>query len=320
MNNSFLRIQLTGAALAAVLITGCSQKPAGDVLARVGDREITVADFKAEYSRRQANRQPLPDRQVLLEQMIDRETFLQQARAAGLDKNAEVRRATEEILLAKFKETQLEPKLTAVTLTPGEIQAAYEKDSVRFTQPAKVKLAVVFIPVDEKADANSVAAAEARAKEARQQAAALPTDARGFGQVAAEFSDDQATRYRGGDAGWFAMDTIEGRWPEEIVAAGFGLKNSGDLSGVLRAKNGFYLVKKLDARAAVVTPLEQVRPQIERRLLLAKQIETERQFQTQARQAVKVSTDATLLAATPYPNPTPGKTAQAQMPAVTSTP
>ena len=71
-------------ALAAVL-GGCTRKPAADVLACVGGKDITVADFQAEYERRQAMHQPLPDRQTLLEQMINRETLLQQARAAGLD-------------------------------------------------------------------------------------------------------------------------------------------------------------------------------------------------------------------------------------------
>jgi parvulin-like peptidyl-prolyl isomerase len=318
---SFLPIKLACAALAvAGVLTGCSQKPAGNVLAHVGDRDITVADFKAEYERRQANRQPLPERQVLLDQMIDRETLLQQARAAGLDKAADVRRATEEILLAKYKETQLDPKLTAVQVTSEEVRAAYEKDIAQFTQPAKAKLAFIFIPVAARADTNKVAAAEARANEARQLAVSLPSSARGFGQMAADFSDDQVTRYRGGDAGWFATDSIADRWPAEVVAAGFALKNSGDISGVLHAENGFYLVKKLDARPAAVMPLEQARPQVERRLLLAKQMETRQHFQSQTRSAAKVSTDAALLAATAYPNPTLGQTAQARPPAVSNTP
>lgn len=318
---SFLRVQTTCAALAlAAALGGCSPKPAGNVLAHVGDRDITVADFKAEYEWRQANRLPLPDRQVLLNQMIERETFLQQAKTAGLDQSAEVRRACEDIMIGKFKQTQLDPKLSAVKVTPEEIQAEYEKDVAHFTQPAKAKLAFVYIAVDARADTNKVAAAAARADQARQQAAALPPTARGFGQVAADFSDDQVTRYRGGDAGWFATDSIEDRWPAEVVTAGFDLKNSGDVSGVLRAKNGFYLVKKLDARAAAVTPLEQVRPAITRRLLLAKQTETAQQFQDQARQALKVSTDTALLVATAYPNPTSGKTAQARVPSGPSTP
>ena len=318
---SILRINLACAAIvAAALLAGCNKKSTGDILARVGDREITVADFKAEYERRQANRQPLPDRQTLLDQMIDREALLQQARTTGLDKAADVRRAYEDLLIGKLKQAQLEPKIAAVKVGPAEIQSVYAGDAARFTQPAKAKLAFVFIAADEKAGTNVIAAAEARANEAYQAATKLPPTARGFGQVAGDYSDDQATRYRGGDAGWFAMDSIEDRWPANIVAAGFALKETGEMSGVLRGRNGFYLVKKLDARAMAVAPIEQVKPAIEHRLLIAKEQDTEKQFLSQARQAAKVSTDAALLAATSYPTPTLGKTAAVQPPTLTRTP
>ncbi len=293
-------------AVALVFSAGCSKKsPPSDVLAHVGDRAITVADFKAEYERRTANRLPLPDRAVLLEQMVARETLLQSAKSAGLDQNSEVRRACEDVLISKLKATQLEPQLDAVKVLPEEIQAAYEKEITRYTQPAKVQLAFIFIAVDAKADTNQVAAAAARTSEARQIASALPVDTRGFGQVAADFSADQITRYRGGDAGWFSAEALEERWPKAVVAAGFDLKNSGDISDALRAANGFYLVKKMDSRAAVVAPLEQVSAAISHHLLIAKKLATEEKFSASARAAAKVSTDTALLATVSYPAPNP---------------
>lgn len=295
-----IRLACVALAVAAVF-AGCSQKPAADVLARVGDRDITTADFKAEYERRQAAGLPLPDRQTLLNQMIDRETSLQQAKAAGLDNADDVRRACEDVLIAKYKDTQLEPKVAAVKVSAAEIKAAYEKDLARYTQPAKVKLAIVYIEAGPRSDTNRLAAAELRAQEVLTGAARLPADARGFGQVAADYSDDQITRYRGGDAGWFAADSIAGRWPAEVLAAGFALTNAGDLSGVLHANDGFYVVKKLDSRPSTVTPLEQVRSVIERRLLLAGQQTAESQFKSQARQAAKVSTNTDVLATVFYP-------------------
>ena len=302
--NSTTGVCVALVATALVFAAGCSKKtPPSDVLAHVGDRDITVADFKAEYERRAANRQTLPDRAVLLEQMVTRETLLQSAKSAGLNQNTEVRRACEDVLISKLKATQLEPQLDAVKISSEEIEAAYKKEITRYTQPAKVQLAFVFIAVDAKADTNQIAAAAARASEARQLAAALPANVRGFGQVAADFSADQVTRYRGGDAGWFSADVLEDRWPKAAVVVGSELKNPGDISDVLRAANGFYLVKKLDARAAVVTPLEQVSAAISHRLLLAKKLDAEEKFSATARAAAKVSTDTALLATVSYPAP-----------------
>lgn len=319
MENQLPRYLACALLAAALALSGCSKKPS-DVLARVGDEEITVADFKAEIEWRQANHQPLPDRQTLLDQMVDRESMLQQARAAGVQNAPAVRRACEDILLARFQETRLAPKIAQAKVTPAEVKAAYEQDLARFTQPAKAKLAFVVVAVGAKADTNQVAAAEARAQEALVKAGALPAEARGFGMVAADYSDDQVTRYRGGDAGWFAADGLEVVWPKEIVAAGFALKNPGDLSGVLRGREGFYLVKKLDSRPATVTPLEQVHASIERRLLMAKQQDLERQLKSQARDAATISTDTNLLKTLGYPDPNTARNTAPRIPVAPTAP
>jgi parvulin-like peptidyl-prolyl isomerase len=148
-----------------------------------------------------------------------------------------------------------------------------------------------------------VASAEARVHTALAKAATLLADTRGFGQVAADFSDDQLTRYRGGDAGWFADDGLETRWPKEILTAGFALKNAGEISPVIRGRDGFYAVKKLDARPSIVTPLAQVRSVIERRLVAAKQQAVERELLAAARTAAKVSVNPERLASVAYPAP-----------------
>jgi parvulin-like peptidyl-prolyl isomerase len=298
------------------LAAGCKPKPPANVLARVGDRAITVEDFQAELQRRTANRQAVPDRQALLGQMIARETLVQQARAAGLAAAADVRRAVEEALIAKLRETRLTPQLEAAQISPEEIGAAYEKEIARFTQPAKAQLAFLFIAAGPKANTNQVAAAELRIVEARRLALALPAGSRGFGQVAADFSDDQITRYRGGDAGWFTADSPADRWPKAVIAAGFALPQAGDLSGALRMAEGFYLVKKLDARAAAVTPLAEAQPALHRRLLAAKRARIEAEFQQLCRAAVKVQTDPAVLAGVAYPTQNLAQTAGSFPPAL----
>ena len=303
-----------------VTLTGCGKKPTADVLARVGDKEITMADFKAEFERRLDLHQPLPDRQTLLEQMVDRETCLQQASRAGLQNAAEVRRACEDVLLLKFRETKVAPIVAAAKVTPEEVKAAYERDVAHYIQPAKVKLAILFFAADARADTNQVVTAKARASSALTKAATLPSGVQGFGQLAADYSEDQLTRYRGGDAGWFADDGLESRWPKAILSAGFALKTSGELSSVLRGLDGFYVVKLMDSRPTSITPLAQVHSAIERRLLAARREAVERQLNAAARAAAKVSMDAALLATVDYPKPNPGRNTQNPIPVLSVTP
>ena len=279
------------------------------MLARVGGQEITVADFRAEMQRRSANGQPLPARAVLLEEMIARAALVERARAAGLENAPDVRRTFADVLVAKLKEAELEPKLAVVKVSPEEISAAYEKNAARFTAPAKAHLAIIFLAADSKTDTNRLAEILARADAAHQLALTLPATEKSFGKVAADFSEDQVSRYRGGDAGWFTGDfLLADRWPKEVILAGLALGSNGDQTGVLRAADGFYLVKKMDARPAVVTPLASASAGLGRELLTAKRAQAEAEFKASVRTAAPVQTDSELLAKLDYPTSTTAAT------------
>ena len=192
-------------AFAAMLAAGCGKKSGPDVLARVGGQVITVEDFKAELQRRNASRKPLPDRQTLLEEMIARAALVERARAAGLDQALKCGAPS------RTYDRQTRAGRTGTQAGRGEgfteeIRAAYEQDAARFTQPAKAHLAIVYLAADSETDTNRLAEISARANEARQLALALPAAEKGFGRVAADYSEDQISRYRGGDAGWFTGD------------------------------------------------------------------------------------------------------------------
>lgn len=317
MNSSAQSVRRCAALAALVVLAmavGCGKKSAPDVLARVGGQTITVADFKAELERRIANRQPVPEREKLLEDLIARATLVERARTAGLTNAHDVRRTIEDVLIAKLRETELEPWLAAVKVSPEEIRAAYEQEAARFTQPAKARLALIHLAANSKTDSNRLAESAARAAEARRLALVSAATNQGFGPVAATFSEDQLTRYRGGDAGWFTADVLADRWPKEIIAAGLALKSTGEISEVLRAADGFYLVKKMDARPSVVTPLAQAQPGLERRLLTAKRARAEEDFRQSLRSAAVVQTDLQLLARVDYPTQVVAKAAEATPP------
>ncbi|MFM2295413.1 MAG: hypothetical protein RLZZ350_1826 [Verrucomicrobiota bacterium] len=297
-----LRCLASLAVLAALVLTpGCGKKPAANVLAQVGSQVVTIEDFKAEVARRLASHQLVGSRESVMQELVGRAALLERARAAGLEKSPDVQRALQVALIAKLKDVELAPQIAATKVSPEELRAAYAANRARFTQPAKAHLAIIYLAANSKMNANQFAEISARATEARSFALALPTNEKDFGQVAAKFSEDQVGRYRGGEAGWFSDDVLFGRWPKEIIAAGLALKNSGDVSDVLTAKDGFYLVKKIDARAAVVTPLEAASANLEHQLLLAKRKRVTADFRTTVLSAVKVQTDSALLSRMEFP-------------------
>ena len=299
-----LRIQMMASlALLVALGFGCAKKAVNEnVLARVGNHEITVQDFERETQWWQASRRPMPSRDALLEQMIHRELRLQKARAAGLENDPEVKRKYELVLASRVEELELRPALDQVKATQEEVQGAYEKDIARYSKPAKVRLALIYLKTDPKMNPDQLAEAEKRADAARSAALALPQGSKGLAGAAAEFSDDQASRYRGGDVGWFDAGRTEYRWPSEVVEAGLGLSRVGEISPVIRAKDGFYVVTRTDSRAPVITPLDQVRGPIEHRVVASKRQQTEEAFDQKLRSSATVQTFPQAMARVHYPN------------------
>jgi parvulin-like peptidyl-prolyl isomerase len=103
-----------------------------------------------------------------------------------------------------------------------------------------------------------------RLQEGVQRFAVLPADSarRGFGSIAAEYSEQQDTRYVGGDLGWLTDDEISRRLPAGPAAAALALTSSGQCSNVVTSGTTAFVVYLSGRRAAATPPFERVAAQI----------------------------------------------------------
>jgi parvulin-like peptidyl-prolyl isomerase len=284
------------AVLAVCAICGCKKDgPAAvDVVAEVGGRAITRADFEGEAARRRAAGRPAASAKELLDEMIERQAMLIRAEASGIATNEAFRRDTESRLLSQWVASTLAKTRDAVSVTDEELKRAYEerKESV-LTAAALTRLSILYRKVsghaDDAAEALEKALAEAVAAFEKDRAAAtnngrLP----GFGKIAADSSEDTVTRYRGGDLGW--LDVSKGehpRVPQAVLAAGAALEQ-GRVSAPVRAGDGVYVVMKDGERAAKQMSLQEAVPMLRRRLLREKQQAVEERFKAEVLGSVSV--------------------------------
>jgi hypothetical protein len=189
--------------------------------------------------------------------------MVQSALARGLDRDPAVARVIENLLISELRSRELAPSDEKDAVSEAEIQKAYAERAAEFTRPGKVRLAVLSRTL-------SPGTTPARKQEIvnqmdtlREQAIALPESERFFGSLASKHSEDQATRYRDGDAGWFDAGRTGYRWPDKIITAGFALGESGEVSEVIEIPGeALYLVRKVDSRGTSVPPLDLVKAQI----------------------------------------------------------
>lgn len=280
-------------ALAALpmLSTGCRKPPAppDNAVVKVGAEVITTDDFKAAAVRRGGGNPASVDRKALLEELIDESALVQRAKAKGLDQTPDFQRRVRTLLIATLRERESAAPIEAVAPTQADLMGLYEKMKPGFMVPAARHLAILQLTA-ETPGAESVKAAAEKLNQAAARFHALPPDPlrRGFGQIAAEFSDDQDTRYIGGDLGWLTDAEIKRRLPAAAASAALALTQPGTASEVITSGGTAFIILLSEQRVAAVQPFEKVEKQLRQEFgaLAAKTSQAEQQ--TSLRQGLNI--------------------------------
>lgn len=283
--------------------SGCGPaKPDAKILARIGNTVITEKEFLSELAYRIQENRPIASPEALLDEMVLRKQTLLRAHKAGLEQNPEIRRELDNLLVARLRDQEMKDRLEAVAVTDEELQAEYDRNLSKYTKPAKSRLAILFLEAPAHMSDARRQELQARMAEGRRKAMEQPTPtgrgpaAQGFGALAIEFSDDQVSRYRGGDIGWLDHGSFEYRWPRKVLETGYAL-DKGEISDWIEADHGYYLVSRTDFRDAATLPFEQVKPSLRNKLMAAKRKEAEEAFRFKTAGMFPADIDTNALAA-----------------------
>lgn len=291
---------LAGLAITCLCLMGAERPARGEplparTLASVNNQPITVAAFEAEMARRPAQTITPEQKEALLEEMVRLELIFAAALKANYDKDPEVQASYKRLVVNKYREDVLQPRLEKITVSDKELEDYYNKHKAAFVTPAAVRAAIIRISLSANASKNKKAELLKRAGEARAEALDLSPSTPSFGPVAVRYSDHQATRYRGGDTGWIAAGRGESRWPEEVTEAIFSLKDTGKVSPVITTPTGYYIVKLMETRESAARPFAAVKERIGHQVLSEKKAKVERQFYEELKGKVPVRVDRALL-------------------------
>lgn len=126
------------------------------VLAKVGDRVITVADYAAVLDRmdpmERLRYQSTERRKALLEELVNTELLAREAERRGLDKRPETEAYVNQLLADEVRR-RLRATLPAPEALPAEeVQAFYAAHRDEFRQPERRRVAVLMLPSKSVAD------------------------------------------------------------------------------------------------------------------------------------------------------------------------
>lgn len=286
-----------------------------DWVARVGDSYIDAELFRDEMRRRGGERpgtfQDGDSRRALLDAMLYRQVLAESARRDGLHQTPELRRAIDQVLADRYLDLTLRQRQEAITVSEDELRAYWREHADDYSLPPRRRIALVQVSVPEEAPDAAWEQAEARVRQALERVRQLELSVPHFGDVAVEFSDDQASRYRGGVVGWITEGQA-GRYRLEpaVMEAAEALEQPGDIAGPLRGDNGWYLVRLVERDAGQTREFAELADGLRQRLMQQRLAAENDRFREQMLASVDIEIREARLAeidplSAPLDNPTP---------------
>lgn len=243
------------------------KNPEKVVIAHVGNERYTLADLTASIAQRgalaQERYQASQAKRAFLDSFIDFEVLAREGLARGHLQAPVVARAYKSALAATLWEKGALPGAERGLLTEERLRSYFEGHRSEFMEADTARAAHVLIKAPEGAPLQSRHAALVKARKLLAELGERADVAR-FADFARRFSDDDATKQKGGDLGVVVRGSDEGDVAGELVDAVFDTP-VGTVRTVA-SSSGVHLLR-VDARfPGKPAPFESVRKKVEARV------------------------------------------------------
>lgn len=188
--------------------------------------------------------------ELLRAQFGDEKTWKKTLAGAGLSRQALEREAATDLRDRDWLEAQIAAQIQP---NESEIRRYFEEHRSAFQEPLRLRASHLFLAAPEGYPAEVIEAKRALIAQLSERLA----NGESFPALVAEFSEDEATKKRGGDLGYFA----ETRMLPAVFAAAQQLR-PGETSAPVRSQLGFHLVRLTESRPPRALTFAEARPEI----------------------------------------------------------
>lgn len=258
-----LRVLLLTGLLGSPVMAG-EPKP-NEVVARVGDSEITVADLRPildslDVRERAALQGDAAALNRIVRSLIVQQLLFKQAEADGYDKRPGVKERLERARQGAIAEGYLQSatRVPEGYPTEEEVKTFYETNQSALTLPRQLRLAQIFVALPEGASEVEAIQIQRRAADIRRRLDEPKAD---FAALARAESEEPQSAGRGGEIGLLPENLIQ----PEVIEVVRNLKVGG-MSEPVRLPGGWHIVKVLEIQEPRLATLDEIRPQVVERL------------------------------------------------------
>ncbi len=180
------------------------------------------------------------------------------AMASGLADVPEIKeridRAIREVVVRAFIDRELEKQSTSLPDLTGLAKERYETSKSTYAVPAAIRVSHILLKVNPEKPETADEAVRAKAEKILQDL----RNGKDFSALANELSEDVGSAKKGGELqGW----AEKGKLVPPFEVAAYALK-PGEISGLVRTRFGYHIIKLLEYRDGSVRPFGEVKDQI----------------------------------------------------------
>ena len=239
-----------------------------------------------------------------MDKLVLEEVLHQRAKREGYQRHKEIQATLRRMMIHRLETDWMEDH-PVPPISEADTEAFYHQHADEFSLPEQRLGAVLFLRTPLTATDERVGELHARMKSLRSQALLeeqLGEANKGFGLLAQRHSEDQTTRYRGGELGWKTAAEVEAHWGRRASHALFELQRSGDISPIIATEKGLVLIKLEAVQPASLKPLEEVREAIHYQLTRASEHQQREAFYAEQKAGVDIQINTALLGTIPPPS------------------
>jgi peptidyl-prolyl cis-trans isomerase C len=256
---------IIGSLLVFAFFQGMALAQNDEVVAKIGDKIITVSDFnKIIANNFDSDKQKMIEnnpqiREAILSQYVQTLVVFGLANQSGFDKRPEVKEQLEfyrsNFIANEYIKREIAGK---ITVPENEIKAYYDSHPDEFKKPEMIRARHILVKVEPSASQQDKEKAKVKANDILKKIKAGDN----FEKLADDQSDDPGSKSKGGDLGFFSR----GRMVKQFEDAAFSLK-PGETSGIVETQFGYHIIKVEEKKDTSTEPFDAVKDKISQKLI-----------------------------------------------------
>lgn len=258
----------------------CSKTDDSKVLATIDNEKLTIKEFNRDLDKIPINMKMLvatqSGKKSYLDKLIVKKLLLREAKKENIEKDKEFQDRLNDMKEQFLIESLLKKKINVDSqVSEEDMKKYYDKNKENFKRDREINTRHILLKTEE---------------EARQIQGKL-LKGEDFIELARKYSIDPSAQASGGEIGFHPKGSLLPEYEE----AAFKLTKVGQLSGIVKTKFGYHIIRLEGTKPAAYVPYDEVKDYIKQKIMQEKQTQVLEKYIADLKSGAKITINEELL-------------------------